>query len=492
MKIAAVTTYVHPTRTVVRERSVMQSAVPELIAALCPPDATVELYNEKERALPLDRDWDVVFFSYLHSYYERTKGLSAELRARGVKTVAGGRHASAFAHDARKYFDAVVVGEPEPNVPALLRDLAAGALKPVYDAAAEGDFRPPPYRHDLVDMRTNPLRVSGVEASRGCPFRCNFCVLTGHERYRCRPVADVVDEIERRAQWNKNFFGLIDDAFVFLDNNLGGSPKYLRALCEALIPLRKVWGCAVTFNVLEDRELVRLMARAGCRYIYTGLESLNPASIGSMDKRQNRLSHTARVVREVYREGVVLSFGLIVGADGDTPEYLERIPEYLEELRFRSVTYLGIVCPYPETPFFEKIVREGRLLPGVISRDLDGYTLCHRPTTIAPDELVEQYQRLSRVLARPRNVARHVLDHAFESFAPGYLATLLVTAREVASMTHPVANPDRTFLAGRDPLEAWDAARLTRYGLPVQPIGPDVLGLTDPATAPGRRLAVVP
>ena len=45
----------------------------------------------------------------------------------------------------------------------------------------------------------------------------------------------------------------------------------MRQLCEALIPLKKTWGCAVTFNVLKDESLVKLMAKAGCRYVYTGL-----------------------------------------------------------------------------------------------------------------------------------------------------------------------------------------------------------------------------
>ncbi len=58
----------------------MQSAVPELIAGLCPDHADVELYNEKEIDIPMDRDWDIVFFSYLHSYYEHTKVLSTLFR----------------------------------------------------------------------------------------------------------------------------------------------------------------------------------------------------------------------------------------------------------------------------------------------------------------------------------------------------------------------------------------------------------------------------
>src|SRR5690349_5237610 len=127
MRIAVISTYTHPTRLPLKERSIMQSAIPELIAALCPRDAEIELYNEKENDVPLDRHWDLVFFSYLHAYYEHTKVLSALFRQRGMTTVAGGRHAGHFRDDALEHFDAVVVGDPEANVPALVADFQRDA-----------------------------------------------------------------------------------------------------------------------------------------------------------------------------------------------------------------------------------------------------------------------------------------------------------------------------------------------------------------------------
>ncbi|MGK3990058.1 radical SAM protein [Sorangium sp. So ce136] len=239
-----------------------------------------------------------------------------------------------------------------------------------------------------------------MEASRGCPFSCNFCVLTGHEQYRYRPIDHVIRDIRDRMVFNERIPGLTGDTFAFLDNNLGGSPRYLRELCEALMPLKKIWGCALTFNVLRDPELVRLMGLAGCRYVYTGLESLNPESISSMNKGQNKLSEVREVIQRAFASGIVLSFGLLVGADGDTNEYLERVPEYLHDLGDHCPTFLGIVCPYPETPFFAQVAAEGRLLPGVTSRDLDGYTLCHRPARLHPSEAIEHFQRLSRTIGR--------------------------------------------------------------------------------------------
>ncbi|MCP3064460.1 B12-binding domain-containing radical SAM protein [Myxococcus sp. K38C18041901] len=468
MRIAVISTYTHPTRLRIKEPSIMQSAVPELIAGLCPEHAQVEIFNEKEMDLPLDRHWDLVFFSYLHSYYEHTKVLSTLFRQRGMTTVAGGRHANHFPDDAQAHFDAVITGEPESNVPALIADFEQGRLQKRYALPSSGPTAIRPYRYELIDFEHNKVRLPGIEASRGCPFRCNFCVLTGHERYRYRPVAQVVDEIQTRMRWNPNYLGLMKDAFIFLDNNLGGSPKYLRELCEALIPLKKTWGCALTFNVLKDESLVKLMAKAGCRYVYTGLESLNPESIKAMNKGQNTLSEVDAVIRRVFSSGILLSFGLIVGSDGDTNEYLEKLPMYLSDLGYFSVTFLGIVCPYPETPFFRELQAENRLLPGTLSRDYDGYTLCHRPKNLHPSEVIEHFHRLCGQLGSLPNLARHYWSKLTLSNLPRYKQVITFSGPEILSIRNPLKNPARRYIAGLDALEDWDTRQMAALGLKPQ------------------------
>jgi len=471
VRIAVIATYTHPTRLPRKERSAMQTGVPELIAGLCPPSATIELYNEKEVDIPLDREWDLVFFSYLHSSYEHTKVLSALFRGRGMKTVAGGRHAAQFPDDCARYFDAVVTGDPEANVPQLVRDFEEARLRPRYDTCAAAlDVRP--WRWDLIDYRQNPFRLPTLEASRGCPFSCNFCVLTGRERYRLRPVQEVVEDISTRLTWNKNYLGVFDGAFGFLDNNLGGSPEYLRQLCEALVPLRKTWGCAVTLNVLRDRELVRLMAKAGCRYVYTGLESLDPEALRTMNKAHNRIRDVDEVIRRCFAEGILLSFGLLVGSDADTNEYLERLPLYLEEMQFFAVTFVGIVCPYPGTPFFDALAGEGRILPGASIRDFDGYTVCHRPKRLSPDEVADHYQRLCRELAGLDRVAQHYWARLGASDRPNYRRTLLASGLEIRSIRNPVENAARRYIAGYDALERWDRDMMRQLQLTPQRIVP--------------------
>lgn len=456
MRIAVIATYSHPSRLPLKERTIMQSAAPELIAGLCPDHAEVEIYNEKEMNIPLDRHWDLVFFSYLHSYYEHTKVLSTLFRRAGMKTVAGGRHATYFPDDCQQYFDAVVIGSPEANVPALIEDFDRGQMKPRYSLAAGEPSEIKPYRYDLIDFSHNRLRLPGIEASRGCPFTCHFCVLTGRESYRYRPIKNVIHEIEFKMRWNKNYFGLLDNAFMFLDNNLGGSVHYLRELCEALIPHKKIWGCALTFNVLRDEETVKLMARAGCRYVYTGLESLNAESLKAMNKRQNKLAEVNAVIRRCFASGILLSFGLIIGSDGDTNEYLEELPYHLTELQHFSITFLGIMCPYPETPLFRLLKGEGRLLPGTMSRDYDCYTLCYRPKFLHPTEVADHFRRLCSAVGSIPKVARHYWTNLTASNMPRYKLTILGSGPEILSLRNNIQNGQRSYIAGLDSLEEWD------------------------------------
>ena len=469
MRIAVIATYSHPTRLHLKERTIMQSAVPELIAALCPDHAEIEIYNEKEIDIPLDRHWDLVFFSYLHSYYEHTKVLSTLFRQRGIKTVAGGRHAAYFPDDCQQYFDAVVTGDPEANIPGLIEDFERGEMKKRYSQAPPVELAEiKPYRYDLIDFRHNRIRLPGIEASRGCPFSCNFCVLTGWESYRYRPVKNVIHEIEFKMRWNKHYFGLLENSFMFLDNNLGGSPRYLRELCTALIPLKKKWGCALTFNVLRDEETVKLMARAGCRYIYTGLESLNPESLTAMNKRQNKLTEVDTIIRRCFASGILLSFGLIIGSDGDTNVYLEKLPHYLADLQHFSITFLGIMCPYPETPLFRAMKSEGRLLPRTMSRDYDCYTLCHRPKFLHPSEVADHFRRLCLTVGSVPNIVRHYWTKLMTSNLPRYKLTILGSGPEILSLRNNVQNDRRYYVAGFDPLEEWDQQMMQKLQLKPQ------------------------
>ena len=161
-----------------------------------------------------------------------TKGLTAHL-----PLSASGRMADAYPHLCLRDFDAVVIGDPEDTVPRIYADARAGRLQRLYRSGGYQPDRVPVPRCDLT--ATQQPAPFGLEVTRGCPFTCDFCALTGSgTRFLTRPVEGVVRDIraiEASLRGKVPFWRR--QMLMFYDNNLAGSFAYLKALCEALAPL---------------------------------------------------------------------------------------------------------------------------------------------------------------------------------------------------------------------------------------------------------------
>jgi radical SAM superfamily enzyme YgiQ (UPF0313 family) len=174
-----------------------------------------------------------------------------------------------------------VIGDGVQVWEQVLRDVEAGTRQPTY----RGDYRKPyrddpPPRRDLLP-RDGFLTTTSLIATRGCHNRCGFCYLATdglHMPYLVRDVDQVVAEFEADEQ----------PYAVFIDNNLGSGPEYLRRLCRALRPLEKIWSAAVTLDVTDDPSVVREMALAGCTGAFIGFESLEADNLDEARKKTPR------------------------------------------------------------------------------------------------------------------------------------------------------------------------------------------------------------
>src|SRR5262249_9206779 len=156
-----------------------------------------------------------------------------------------------------------------------------------YVSSAYDPKEVPVPRFDLLAGKQ--LIPLSFEVTRGCPFACEFCALTGiGTRHHVRPPETVVRDIREGRRMLRHLVPWYQRRmFGFLDNNIGGNPAYLRQLCEVLEPLGIIWGSGITFNVVADPDMVKRLSRAGCRVLFMGLESLNPATLTDMHKYQN-------------------------------------------------------------------------------------------------------------------------------------------------------------------------------------------------------------
>lgn len=450
MRIGIISVFTDYRRGGRRLRGPLQPQIGPLVAALAPAGAAIDVVNETWEAPDWSRDYDLLFLSALHSEFDRARQISHYWRRRGARTVLGGAFASAYPHLCRPFFDAVAVGDPESTVPQICADFAAGRLAPLYRSAAHDPAAVPTPRVDLAPR--GQLVPLALEATRGCPFACEFCALTGlGTRFHAPPVARVLRDIGAaqamlagRPGWQRRVLG-------FMDNNLGGSRAWLRELCAALAPLRLRWAACITFNVLRDEDMLDRLAAGGCRLVYVGLESFNPAALADMRKAQNVVGDLRRVVDACRARGILVTAGLMLSPAIDTIGYIESIPRRLAESGLHVPTYISFETPIPGTPHFARLAhaRPPALLPGALLRDFTGYTLVTRPRHASAEEFVAAYRRTHARAYAPLARARKLLDDLARFLPRGRFAPAIADLAQVLAFS-PGLGSDRTLIAGTD------------------------------------------
>jgi radical SAM superfamily enzyme YgiQ (UPF0313 family) len=361
------------------------------IAGATPPDWRVAYWDENllQGPPPAAPTPQVLGISVHLTFARRAYELAAWYRARGARVVLGGLHVLSCPEEAAPHADALAIGDGVQLWPLILDDATAGRLQPRYQASFERPYREdPPPRRDLLPRRSF-LTTSSLIATRGCHNRCGFCYLATdglRMPYRVRDAEQVVAEFAADGQP----YG------VFVDNNLGSRPEYLRALCRALRPLEKIWSAAVTIDVTDDPGLVREMALAGCTGVFIGFESLADDNLRAARKKTPRTEEYTRRVALLHDHGIQVNGSFVLGFDEDRPDVFARTAEWIEANQLECATF-HILTPYPGTPLFHRMAAEGRLL----HRDWTLYDTAHvvfRPKHMTVEELAEGYAWLYRRL----------------------------------------------------------------------------------------------
>ncbi|MBL8752822.1 MAG: radical SAM protein [Planctomycetes bacterium] len=358
----------------------------------------------------------VVGISVHLTFAERAFALADHYRRLGSKVVLGGLHVLSCPDECRPHADALVLAEGVHVWSRVLRDVEADTLQPEY----RGSWHSPHYAEDppparqLVPRRSF-LTTTSLIATRGCHNRCGFCYLSTdgvRMPYQMRPPAHVAAEFAA----DRQPYG------VFVDNNLGSRPDYLRQLCAALRPLQKIWSAAVTIDVTDDPALVREMALAGCTGVFVGFESLESANLDAARKRTPRPDDYARRVRILHDHGIQVNGSFVLGFDHDGPDVFARTVEWIERAKLECATF-HVLTPYPGTPMFAQFEREGRLLHRDWSR-YDTANVVFRPARMTPEQLADGYEWCYRTLFSFGSIWRRRPDD--RRAVPAYLAMSLL------------------------------------------------------------------
>lgn len=204
--------------------------------------------------------------------------------------------------------------------------------------------------------------------------------------YLMRDVEQIVEEFRADGQ----------PYAVFVDNNLGSRPEYLRSLCRALRPLEKIWSAAVSIDVTDDPSLVRAMALAGCTGVFVGFESLQNENIADARKKSPRTEDYARRVALLHEHGIQVNGSFVLGFDHDGPDVFARTVDWIEQNRLECATF-HILTPYPGTPLFTQMEAEGRLLHKNWTL-YDTGNVVFQPKHMTPEQLAAGYAWCYRTL----------------------------------------------------------------------------------------------
>ncbi len=345
------------------------------------------------------------------TFARRAYALAKWYRDQGAKVILGGLHLQSCPEEAAPHADAIAIGDGVQLWPRILRDIENSALQPRYHATYERAYQlDPPPRRDLL-LRDSFLTTASLIATRGCHNRCGFCYLATEGLqmpYRVREPGDIRLQFQAENQ----------PYAVFIDNNLGSRPDYLRALCRALRPLNKIWSAAVTLDVTDRPSLVREMALSGCTGVFIGFETLSDQNLAQAHKRTPKAADYARRLRILHEHGIQVNGSFVVGFDGDNRNTFLELADWIETNRLECATF-HILTPYPGTPLFRQLESEGRLL----HRNWDEYDTAHvvfQPRQMSPQELLLGYDWMYRRLFSHASIWQR--RPAEPSALPAYLA----------------------------------------------------------------------
>jgi len=351
-----------------------------MVAALTPPDWRVSIVDDERETLSYDDRADLVGISLLTCNARRGYEIAREYRRRGVPVVLGGMHVTACPDEAEREADAIVVGEAEDTWPGLLKDFEAGALKKIYRSSNCSSLAGLPVpRRDLL-KKEDYITVNTVQATRGCPFNCEFCSITAllGGKTRCRPVEEVIEEVR----------GLEGGTFVLNDDNVAQEHDYFKELFASLIPLRKKWVGNASWNISKDAGMMDLMERSGCVGVFVGFESIFPQErLAKVIRSENREAVYLETVRKLHAREICVIGAFIFGFDNDDASVFARTLEFALASRI-DTAQINILVPYPGTPLHARLEREGR----IVERDWNRYmtdNVCFKPRNMSREVLLE-------------------------------------------------------------------------------------------------------
>jgi len=347
-------TFIRPNMTEQKAADALQPLVFALLAALTPPDIETVLYDDRIEKIPFDAPTDLVALTVETFAAKRAYWIAAQYRERGVPVVMGGFHPTLVPQEAQQHADSVILGDAEAVWLHVIDDVQHRRLQPVYHAPPLSSPLNATFDRRIFQGKAYPP-LELVQWGRGCPHHCEFCAIRAFygNCQRQRPVKDVIAEIATLDAERMIFF---------TDDNLLADDVMFSELLTALIPLKRRWAAQISIEAAQNARMLKLLERSGCQVILIGFESLSQANLRQMNKAWNTTAQDYEsAIKRIYDHGMMIYGTFVFGYDGDTPDTFDRAIEFAIRQRLFLANF-NPLTPFPGTPLYRRLQREGRLL----------------------------------------------------------------------------------------------------------------------------------